>query len=30
MQIKELVDFVEKKVMGLKSIHDKIVDAEVF
>lgn len=27
---KELVDFVEKKVMGLEKYHDKIIDIEVF
>jgi putative sigma-54 modulation protein len=27
---KKLVDFVEKKAMGLEKYHDKIIDAEVF
>ena len=27
---KKLVDFVEKKVMGLEKYHDKIIDVEVF
>ncbi len=27
---KKLVDFVEKKVMGLEKFHDKIIDVEVF
>lgn len=27
---KKLVDFVEKKAMGLEKFHDKIMDAEVF
>ena len=26
----KLVDFVEKKVMGLEKFHDKIVDVDVF
>lgn len=27
---KKLIDFVEKKVMGLEKFHDKIIDVEVF
>lgn len=27
---KKLVDFVEKKAMGLEKYHDKVIDAEVF
>jgi putative sigma-54 modulation protein len=27
---KKLVDFVERKAMGLEKYHDKIIDAEVF
>ena len=27
---KKLIDFVEKKVMGLEKFHDKIIDIEVF
>ena len=27
---KKLVDFVEKKLLGLEKFHDKIIDIEVF
>ena len=26
----KLIDYVEKKMVGLEKFHDKIVDAEVF